>query len=128
MSWQEHKHFHRVTSRPAHSGGGFRWGIDNQIVWVPLTADAVPQGYLRRGMLDGAIAAYEVALGRNVDYMCPIVPRYHYRLAGPYEEMGMKKKAIEEYTKFLGIWRKTAPIYREPQDAKMRLAKLGGKP
>jgi len=110
MLWQEHKHFRRVTSRPAHSGGGFRWGIDNQIVWVPLPPDAVPQRYLQRGMLDSAIAAYEVALGRNVDYMCSIVPRYHYRLARPYEEMGMKKKAIEEHTKFLKIWRKADPI------------------
>ena len=75
-------------------------------------------------MLDSAIIAYEWAVDKKIDYLCPIFPRYYYRLAKLYEQKGMKEKAIEQYTKFLKIWGKADPIYKEPADARGRLKHL----
>jgi len=36
----------------------------------------------------------------------------------------MKDKAIENYTAFLKVWGKADPVYKEPADARARLAKL----
>jgi hypothetical protein len=36
----------------------------------------------------------------------------------------MKQKAIAEYEKFLKIWGKADPIFPEPKDARVRLARL----
>jgi tetratricopeptide (TPR) repeat protein len=85
--------------------------------------DIVPRAYLALGQLDSAIVAYE----RAVNLPGHIFPRYHYRLAQVYERKGMKAKAIAEYEKFLKIFGKADPIYKEPADARMRLAKLKGK-
>ena len=75
-------------------------------------------------MLDSAIVTYEWAVDRKTDFLCPIIQRYHYRLAKLYEQKGMKKKAIEQYTKFLKIWGRADPIFSEPKVARLRLAQL----
>jgi tetratricopeptide (TPR) repeat protein len=75
-------------------------------------------------MIDSAIAAYERALRKPPHYLVPIIPRYYYRVARLYEQKGMKEKAIENYTTFLKVWGKADPIYKEPADARARLAKL----
>jgi hypothetical protein len=36
----------------------------------------------------------------------------------------MKDRAIENYTTFLRVWGKADPVYKEPADARARLAKL----
>ena len=95
-----------------------------KVVWVPALSDIVPQAYVQRGMIDSAIIAYEWAVDKKIDYLCPIFPRYYYRLAGLCEQEGMKGKAIEHYTTFLRIWGKADPIYKEPADARVRLARL----
>ena len=76
------------------------------------------------GKLDSAIAAYERAVSHETEPFFPIIPRYHFRLALVYEQAGMKQMAIEEYVKFLKIWRKADSIYKEPADARKRLARL----
>jgi tetratricopeptide (TPR) repeat protein len=75
-------------------------------------------------MIDSAIASYERAIKKPVHWLGPIIPRYYYRLARLYEQKGMKDRAIENYTTFLRVWGKADPVYKEPADARARLAKL----
>jgi eukaryotic-like serine/threonine-protein kinase len=92
--------------------------------YLPGMFDLIPQAYLALGQIDSAIVAYERAVDHLQDRICPIFPRYHYRLAVLYEKKGMKEKAIEQYETFLKIWGKADPVYKEPGDARIRLARL----
>jgi serine/threonine protein kinase/Tfp pilus assembly protein PilF len=100
---------------------GFRHGIDGPI---PVMVDVVPRAYVALDQLDSAIASYEKAVSHEVSPGRPIFPRYHYRLAVQYEQKGVKEKAIEQYEMFLKIWGKADPVYKEPADARARLARL----
>ena len=82
--------------------------------------DILPRAYLALGQINSSIAAYDKA----IELPGPIFPRYHYRLAQVYERKGLKAKAIAEYEKSLKIWGKADPIYKEPADARARLARL----
>jgi eukaryotic-like serine/threonine-protein kinase len=101
----------------------FWWGPSTN-TWSPVPFDIVPRAYAERGMIDSAIAAYEVALKKPPHPMGPAIPRYYCRVARLYEQKGMKEKAIENYTHFLEIWGKADPVYKEPRDARRRLARL----
>ena len=98
--------------------------IPNEFKTIHVMVDIVPRAYLALGQLDSAMATYERAVSVQAAPSRPIFPRYHYRLAQVYERKGLKAKAIEEYEKFLKIWGKADPIYKEPADAKKRLARL----
>ncbi len=111
---------HYGASRPDVLKSGVSW----QFRVVPVPQDPYPRAYLALGTLDSAIAAYERAVSHEVEPFFPIIPRYHYRLALVYEQAGMKQKAIAEYEKFLKIWGKADAIYREPADARAKLAGL----
>ncbi len=91
--------------------------------FLPVMVDILPRAYLSLGQLDSAIASYERAVDHGTREW-PIFPRYHYRLAQLYDRKGMKAKAITEYERFLKIWGKADPIYKEPADARARLARL----
>jgi tetratricopeptide (TPR) repeat protein len=91
---------------------------------IPVTTDIVPQAYLAMGNLDSARAAYERAVDPAIRPVGDIFPVYHYRLGLVYEKTGMKEKAMEQYEKFLKIWDKADPVYKEPGDARIRLARL----
>jgi tetratricopeptide (TPR) repeat protein len=94
--------------------------------------DIIPRAYQALGQVDSAIVAYERAVEHHLKdrslplpaRVTPVLPRYHYRLALLYEKKGMKQKAVEQYEKFLKIWGKADPIYKEPADARARLARL----
>jgi eukaryotic-like serine/threonine-protein kinase len=92
--------------------------------FLAVPQDLVPRAYVAMDSLDKAIAAYERAVFHTPGQVWPIIPRYHYRLAFLYEQKGLKDKAIAEYEKFLKIWGKADPIYKEPADARARLARL----
>jgi hypothetical protein len=51
-------------------------------------------------------------------------PLFHYRLARLYEEKGWTGKAIDEYEKFLDLWKDADLGDAEVEDAKKRLAGL----
>jgi tetratricopeptide (TPR) repeat protein len=107
------------------SGTVYAWQAGQSLfpLPMPVMVDLLPRAYLALGELDSSVAAYERAVDHSVNYW-PIFPRYHYRLAQVYERKGMKAKAVSEYERFLKIWGKADPIYKEPADARARLAKL----
>ena len=96
------------------------------VAWIPVPFDIMPRAYIERGIIDSAIASYEIALRDPPHFRRPIIPRYYYRLARLYEQKGMKDKAVENYAKFSKVWGKADPIYKEPADARKRLARLKG--
>ena len=63
--------------------------------------------YYKNGELDKAIAEYErlTNFDPNSNNRRLIHPKYRYRLAKLYEEKSWSDKAIEQYEKFLEIWK-----------------------
>jgi serine/threonine protein kinase/tetratricopeptide (TPR) repeat protein len=96
---------------------------------MPFMRDTLARAYVQMDDLDSAISEYERIL--TFDPEGPerrlIHPRLHYRLAKLYEVKGRKEEAIEQYQKFLDIWKEADPGIAEVEDSRQRLAELESK-
>jgi tetratricopeptide (TPR) repeat protein len=93
---------------------------------MPFIDDFLARAYHKSGRLDDAIAEYErkIKFDPQSDNRRLIHPKYYYFLAKLYEEKGNAAKAIENYEKFLELWKDADPGLPELEDAKKRLASL----
>jgi len=101
-----------------HSGGPFTKSA--RII------DSLALAYYLSGDMERAIEEYEritsLTLGR--DATGDIYAKSFYRLGRIYEQQGNTAKALENYQKFLSIWKDADPGIVEVEDVKKRLAGL----
>jgi len=97
---------------------------------MPFLKDALPRAYRQKGDLDKAISAYEELITFSPENKGRFLahPLYHHRLALLYEEKGWRGKAIEQYEKFLDLWKDADPGIAEVEDARTSLAELQKSP
>ena len=91
-----------------------------------LFTDSLGLAYYRKGDLENAQKVYEsvssLTTGRSS--YGDIYAKSFYMLGKIYEDMDWKGKAIENYEKFLELWKDADPGLSEVDDAKSRLASL----
>jgi len=76
--------------------------------------------------MERAIEEYQRILSLTTGrvYYGDIYAKSFYMLGRIYEEKGWKGKAIENYEKFLDLWKDADPGIAEVEDARKRLAGL----
>jgi len=91
-----------------------------------LERDALAQAHARQGNIDQAIKEYKKLIDTNpkTREWRLIYSKYHYRLAKLYETKNLNNKAIEQYEKFLKIYKNAEEDMSELKDAKLQLTKL----
>ncbi|MFQ5675877.1 MAG: protein kinase, partial [bacterium] len=96
---------------------------------LPVARDGLARAYYTARDLDKAIAEYRrlITFDPESRERFLINPKYHYRLAKLYEEKGWPGLAIQEYEKFLHIWKDADEGLPELVDAHARRSKLKGK-
>jgi serine/threonine protein kinase/Tfp pilus assembly protein PilF len=99
---------------------------ENILYNMPFYKDVLARAYVANGELDKAIAEYEklTTFDPQMKGRYLIHPVYHYRLAKLHQEKGWEGKAIEQYEKFLDIWKNADPGLPELEDARKKLADL----
>jgi serine/threonine protein kinase/Tfp pilus assembly protein PilF len=100
---------------------------DNQAAGnFPFLKDGLARAYEQNGQVDKAIAEYErLTSGYPVNpNPCLIHPKYYYRLGKLYEKKGISAKAVENYRRFLDLWKDADAGLPEVADARKRLAAL----
>ncbi|UCE40380.1 MAG: protein kinase [Candidatus Aminicenantes bacterium] len=98
-------------------------GIDNEHA---LFHDSLALAYYKIGELDKAKEEFEkiTRLTTGRAYWGDIYAKSFYMLGKIFEEKGWKGKAIENYEKFLELWKDADPGFAEVEDARKRLAGL----
>jgi len=95
---------------------------DNHAIFLETLADA----YYKSGDLDKASETYEkiIVLTLSRIQTGDIYAKSFYRLGEISEEQGNTAKALENYEKFLDLWKDADPGIAEVEDAKKRLTNL----
>jgi tetratricopeptide (TPR) repeat protein len=88
--------------------------------------DTLARAYRQKGEIDKAVVVYEkrIRFDPNSDDRRLIYPLSYYKLAKLYEQKRNEKKAIENYERFLALWKNADPGIADVEDAKKRLAGL----
>ncbi len=96
---------------------------------VSYPVDGLARTYLAQGKRDAAIAEYErlVSPDPNQRARLLIRPLDRYRLGVLYQEAGENKKAVEQFDRFLAIWKDADPDIPELADARARRAAPAGR-
>ena len=91
--------------------------------------DSQANAYYKADDLEKAQEKYERITSLTVDRINygDIYAKSFYMLGKIYEQQGNNAKAIENYEKFLTLWKEADPSISEVEDAKKRLAGLKGK-
>ncbi|MGA2587479.1 MAG: protein kinase [Candidatus Aminicenantales bacterium] len=97
-----------------------------ELTWPVYIYDFLGQAHYRKGDMEKARDVYEkiptLTTGR-LDFG-DIYARSFYWLGKIYERLGNKTKALENYRKFLDLWKGADPGLPEVEDARARLAGL----
>jgi tetratricopeptide (TPR) repeat protein len=98
-----------------------RYGDNHAMFMGPLAFS-----YYKAGDLERAQEMYEkiVALTSGRLHYGDVYAKAFYMLGRIYEQKGWEGKAIENYEKFLDLWKDADPGIAEVEDAKLRLARL----
>jgi tetratricopeptide (TPR) repeat protein len=91
-----------------------------------LFINSLAFAYYKAGDLEKARDEYEriTFLTKGILYWGDIYAKSFYMLGKIYEQQGDESKAIENYKKFLDLWKDADPGIAEVEDAKKRLAGL----
>ncbi|MCZ6593988.1 MAG: protein kinase [Bacteroidetes bacterium] len=97
-----------------------------EVYRLPIVRDGLARVYYTNSDFDKAVAEYKrlITFDPKSKDRFLIEPQYHYRLGKLYEEKGLAGLAIQEYEKFLEIWKDANADLQVLIDAKERLAKL----
>jgi tetratricopeptide (TPR) repeat protein len=98
----------------------------NTAYLVPLERDVLGRALQALGRTEEAISEYErlTTFDSQRDERFWIFPIYRYRLAKLYEKNGERDLALEEFQRFLDLWREADPARPEVMDARSRIAAL----
>jgi serine/threonine protein kinase/predicted Zn-dependent protease len=93
---------------------------------LPALKDVLARAFVEKGDLGRAIAEYErlTSVGADSHDRQMVHPLYHYRLAVLYVRKNDPARAIEQYRRFLTLWKHADPDLQEIQDARQSLARL----
>jgi len=103
-----------------------RYTRDLLIYNFPFPKDILARAYFKEGEIDKCISEYEklIKFDPKSTSRWLIYPKYHYYLAKLYEEKGTKDKAINNYHRFLQVWKNADEELPELIDANRRLKNL----
>ena len=88
--------------------------------------DGLARVAIARGDLDGAITIYRSLLryGPHSKWVAPYEPLYVLQIARLLEKKGDRKAALDEYQRFLNLWKNADADLPELAEAKRAVARL----
>jgi tetratricopeptide (TPR) repeat protein/TolB-like protein/predicted Ser/Thr protein kinase len=92
-----------------------------------IVRSELANAYLEAGRIGEAVSLYEAIVGTyspEANAYLIFRPLAHYRLGVAYERSGSQARAVEEYQKFLEIWKNADPDLAQLVDARARVGRL----